>query len=159
MLGRMAQPRRMLVTPAIVLGLISSIGATNCAADPPVTSSASAKKKATGSVVRCHGRRSCDVTFRRATTQLYFERLRGRTPPAVVSATTAEAACLLVTHTLTGHIVCAAGSVLLNKELAGALKRAANSKECLTVHVRAPDGKGAWHPISYGTAGGRDCAA
>src|SRR6266545_432227 len=141
MRGHLTQPRQMMVMPAIAVGLISCLGATKCAANPPETSTASAKK-ATGSVVRCHGARSCDVTLRRATTELYLERLRGRTPPVVLAATIAEAACLLVTHTLATHVVCAAGTRVLTKELTSALKHAANSKECLTIHVQAPDRTG-----------------
>jgi hypothetical protein len=148
--------------PAIALGLLSSLGATQCAANPPQDTSAAAKrattKKATGSVIRCHGARSCDITFRRAVTQRYLERLRDRTPPTPVSATVAEGACLLATHTLATHVVCVAGSSLLSKDLAKALSRAAKSKDCLTVHIQAPDGTGPWRPISYGTTGGRDCA-
>ena len=99
------------------------------------------------------------MTFGRAVTERYLERLRNRTPSSVLSTTTAEAACLLVTHTLAGHVVCAAGTSLLTKELTDSLRRAARANECLTIHLAAPDGKGAWHPISYGTTGGRDCTA
>jgi hypothetical protein len=158
MRGRMPRLRRMLVPPAIAVGLVSSLGATQCAADPPGASSASAKK-ATGTVVRCHGTRSCDVTFRRATTERYLERMRDKTPPAVLAVTTSEAACLLVTHTIAGHVVCAAGSSLVTRKLTAALKKAAASKECLIVHIEPSDSGGTWRPISYDTTGGRDCAA
>src|SRR4051794_13868931 len=116
MRGRMTRLRRMLVPPAIAVGLASSLGATQCGADPPRTSSASAKK-ATGTVVRCHGTRSCDVIFRRATTGRYLQRLRDKTPPLVLVTTTTEAACLLITHTIAGHVVCAAGSSLVTRQL------------------------------------------
>ena len=147
----------MLAPPAIAVGLVSSLGATQCAADPPGRSSATAKK-ATGTVVRCEGTRSCDVTFRRATTKRYLERLRDKAPPAVVATATTEAACLLVTHTITGHVVCAVGTKLVTKRLTATLRRAAASKECLTVRIQRPNGAGTWRPISYDTTGGRDCA-
>lgn len=149
---------RLLVLPAIGLGLLSSIGATKCAADQPETSAASAKK-ATGSVVRCHGARSCDIVFRRATTERFVEGLRGRTPSTAGATAIAEAACLLATHSLATHIVCAAGSSLLSEQLGTALRHASAAKECLTIHLQAPDGSGPWRPISYDTVGGRDCAA
>src|SRR4051794_35321374 len=79
MRGRMIRLRQVLVLPAIVVGLASSLGATQCGADQAGTSSASAKK-ATGTVVKCDGARSCDVIFRRATTKRY-EQLRAKTPP------------------------------------------------------------------------------
>lgn len=156
MRGRTIRLRRLLVPPAIVVGLASSLGATQCGADPPGTSRAAAKK-ATGTVVRCHGTRSCDVIFRRATTKRY-EQLRAKTPPAVLATTTTKAACLLVTHTITGHIVCAAGSSLVTQRLGTELKRAAAAKECLVVHIKPPAANSTWRPISYGTTAGRDCA-
>lgn len=158
MRGRMTRLRRMLVPPAIAVGLASSLGATQCDADPPRTSSASAKK-ATGTVVRCHGTRSCDVVFRRATTERYVRGLRDKTPPVVLATTTTEAACLLITHTITGHFVCAVGSSLVTKQLTTALKHAAAANECLTLHIQPPDANRTWRPISYDTTGGRDCAA
>jgi hypothetical protein len=165
MRGRTTRLRRMLMPPAIAVGLVSSLGATQCTVDQPQTSTssgpaqASAKKKATGTVVRCHGRRSCDVIFRRATTERFIGRLRDKTPPITLASTTTEAACLLVTHTITGHIICAAGSALVTKQLPAALQRAAAANECLTIHIQPPDANRTWRPISYGTTGGRDCAA
>ena len=156
---RMPRLRRMLVPPAIAVGLVSSLGATQCAADPPGTSSGSTAKKATGTVVRCDGTRSCEVIFRRATTKRYLDRLRDKAPPTVLATATTEAACLLVTHTITGHVVCAVGTKLVTKRLTATLRRAAASKECLTVRIQRPNGAGTWRPISYDTTGGRDCAA
>jgi hypothetical protein len=154
--------RLMFLLPAIAVGLFASLGATQCTVDDPqpATSRAPAHasaKKAKGTVVRCHGTRSCDVIFRRATTDRYVRALRAN---ALTTATaTTEAACLLVTHTITGHIVCAAGSRLVTKQLTTALKHAAASDECLTVHLQPPDANRTWRPISYATTGGRDCAA
>jgi hypothetical protein len=157
----------MLVLPAIAVGLVSSLGATQCAVDQPQTSTSGAPakkagtpaKKAKGTVVRCHGMRSCDVTFRRATTERYLGRLRDKASPAVLVTVTTTAACLLITHTIMGHIVCSVGSSLLTKQLAPALQHAATDNECLTIHFQPPGVNGTWRPISYGTTGGRDCAA
>jgi hypothetical protein len=163
MRGRMTRLRRMLAPPAIALGLVSSLGATQCAVDQPRTATSRAPahasaKKAKGTVVRCHGTRSCDITFRRATTERYFQRLRDKMPPAVLAKVTTETACLLVTHTIAGHIVCAAGSSLVTKQLTASLKRAAAANECLTIHIQPPDAGRTWRPISYAATGGRDCA-
>ena len=169
MRGRMTQPRlrQMLVLPAIAVGLVSSLGATQCAVDQPQTSTSNARakkagapaKNAKGTVVRCHGTRSCDITFRRATTERYLGRLRDKTSPAVLVTVTTAAACLLITHTITGHIVCTVGSSLVTKKLSAALKHAATVNECLTIHFQPPGVNGTWRPISYGSTGGRDCAA
>jgi hypothetical protein len=166
---RMPRLRRMLAPPAIAVGLVSSLGATQCAVDGQQSSASSgaptkkadgpAAKKATGTVVRCRGTRSCDVIFRRATTERYLERLRDKAPPAALATVTTEAACLLVTHSIAGHVVCAVGSKLVTKQLTVALKQAAASKECLIIHIQPPDAGGTWRPISYNSTGGRDCAA
>src|SRR4051794_25268356 len=104
----------MFLLPAIAVGLFSSLGATQCTVgDPQPTRSRApahvSAKKAKDTVVRCHGTRSCDVIFRRATTDRFVKALHGKAPATVLATTTTEAACLLVTHTITGHIVCAAG--------------------------------------------------
>jgi hypothetical protein len=154
--------RLMFLVPAIAVGLFSSLGATQCTVSDPQSATSrgpaqASAKKAKGTVVRCHGTRSCDVTFRRATTDRYVKALRDHVP--AIATTTTEAACLLLTSTIAGHIVCAAGSRLLTRQLSSALKHAAATNECLTIHLQPPDANRTWRPISYTTTGGRDCAA
>jgi hypothetical protein len=163
-----AGPRRLCVALAFVVGLGGSLGTTQCSTDSAgsgksgksatAAKSAGSAKKATGSVVRCDDARSCDVIFRRATTERFANGLRGHTAIGGLAGVTTEAACLLLTHSLAAHAICAAGTTLSTKKLAAALERAEESKSCLTIHVRAPAKEGPWRPISYGTDDGRDCA-
>jgi hypothetical protein len=149
-------PRRALVAAAMAIGLVGSLGATECTANSP--SSGSGGKRATGSVVRCVGDRSCDVILRRATTRRNANRLRGESTPRVVATATAEAACLLLTRSLATHVVCAVGTSYLTSKLIHALKRAAAAGGCLDIHIQAPSRNATWRPVSYRTNSGRYCA-
>jgi hypothetical protein len=144
------------------VGLLASVGATTttCAGNTDGTSQGSTGKtgKATGSVVQCDGPLSCDVVLRRATTNLYARNLRGRTTSTVVAATTAEVACLLITHKLTTHVACAVGSTFLASKLITALKNASSAGDCLRIHLQAPGVHDTWKPLSYGNDSGSDCA-
>lgn len=133
---------------------------TTCAGNADGTSQGSTGKtgKQEGSVVRCDGPLSCDVVLRRATTNLYARNLHGRATSAVVAATTAEFACLLITRELITHVACAVGSTFLASKLITALKNASSAGDCLQIHLQAPGVHDTWKPLSYGTDSGSDCA-
>jgi hypothetical protein len=118
----------------------------------------SGAKKATGSVVRCKNALSCDVVLRRATTKLYADRLDNKVVRGVVAAGAAEAACLLLTHRLSTHVICAVGGTYLSSRLIDRLRKAGAAGDCLKVHFQAPGQNGTLKPLAFSSDGGGDCA-
>ncbi len=118
----------------------------------------SVQTDATGSSVHCKNALSCDVVLRRATTKLYADKLDNKIVRGVVAAGTAEAACLLLAHRISTHVICAVGGTYLTNKLLTQLRKAGAAGDCLKVHFQAPGQNGTLKPLAFSSDGGKDCA-
>lgn len=138
--------KRLIVLVA-ALGLLASTAATQCDPSTPT---------AGHSVVRCHGHRSCDVTIRRATTDLYARRLHSFGSEAVADVLVDTVACALLRENLAVTIACGGAVAIFTTHVITKLKQAHSRHSCLRLVFSAPE-VSHWKPISVQVYNGSDC--
>jgi hypothetical protein len=140
--------RHFVLVLIAALSLLGSTAATQC--DPKTPT-------AGHSVVRCKGHRSCSVTLRRATTDLYSGRLHSFTSEAIADVLVDTVACALLRENLAVTVACSGIVAIFTGHVITKLKAAHSQHACLRLVFSSPADGIHWKPISAQVYNGSDC--